>query len=651
MEVSIIRVEGLQEDLNSTGCYVSVDSKLYDVITPLSSDNPDAAVELPCKGELRLIIKNMSQESYVIGSVSVSLELLPESGFCWLPLFETLNKDQVFDFEQEFQPPRVLISVNEAGGFQLPKIEELSSNPITPVEGVKMSVQHSRTGSIDEHWITRVTELEQRLDEERWKYHQELADLKESMISNDQCAAKAVNKLEQECIEKDVEIGKLKSQIQLLSNGKDQAKGFEAKEAKYNAEIEERDVEIGKLREVLNELQSKQAEILSREVGLSNFSKDEFQQTVDDLITQNKELQSLYELADNDRMQMEDQLKDMTSQLELEVAECINLERHNCELKEQVKHLTEELKQKRVRSREPSVDRLIECKRPESAKKDERAKLKLKIDELKDCVKELTSQNEVLADELDYAQSSLKEQNLKVERLSKENEALNAFKFEVEKSSELKDVTVADAEFKEFICRRGLERVILRKAEGEFLILDYTMKPYKKNGGLVLETHGGMQLVEELIKLALKGESTRSKQNLMSTMPARRTSASTGLTNRANIHRRTNTELLDLSLSEKSKATDISYSSQKEDLAHKPPKVRKISSRPATSRKENENIQGNRIEPERDHTPSKTLFKATVASLSKNRTPTPASTTPVRERVQKRISRPSERQVQRVPFK
>lgn len=648
MEVSIIRVEGLQKDLNTTGCYVSVDNRLYDVITPLSADNPEAAVELPSSGQLRLIIKNMAQDHDVIGSVSVGLDLLPESGFCWLPIYENLEEDQVFDFDQEFQPPRVLISVNETEAYLLPKIDEISSNPATPIDTMKpLELKPVKTGFDEEHWVSRVNELENKLKDDRWKFQQELGSLKEDMLAREQDSGMALSKLEQENLDKGSEIERINRLLQLKD-----AKAHQASETltQCQAQLEERNSEIEALREALAELQLKQSEALCQETVLTNFSKEEFQQTLDDLVTQNKELQNLYELADNDRQNLEEQLKEASSNLELEVNECIGLERYNAELKDQVKHLTEELKLKRPRSREPSLDRLIDNKRPDNSK-EELTKLKLKVEELKDSLKELTSQNEVLAEELDYTQSSLKEQNIKVERLVKENEALNDFKTEVERSTELKDVFQADVEFKEFIAKRGLDRIIQRQGEGEYVLADYFLKTYKRNCVFAVEAHGGMQIVEELIKLALKAESTRSRQTFVSQLPVRRSSASSGAPKKANSHRRTNTEQLDLSLSDKSKAGDISYISvSKEDPVSKPSKVRKTISRPVTSRKDNENIPCNgKVESDHDQTPSKSLFKSTVASKSKLRAP--ASTTPTRERVQRRASRVVERVVHRVPFK
>lgn len=644
MEVSIIRVEGLQEDLNTAGCYVSVDNRLYDVITPLSVENPDA-VELPSSGQLRLIIKNMAQDHDVIGSVSVSLQVLPESGFCWLPLYDSFDDDQVNDFDQEFQPPRVLVSINEGGSELLSKIDEIISNPTTPLMTMKMPVHYSRTGSVDELWITRATELEQKLEEERWKYMRELADFKETMLLNESSAAQTATKLREDCNAKDAEIAKLNDELrQLMDRGK--ADETSTLASQLRGEVEERDVEIGKLREVLIDLQTKQAELFSHEAAFSNFSVDELQTTLDDLLAQNNDLQGLYEQADNERAGLEDRVKDLTDQLEFEASEVVALEKINSELQEQVGQLSDKLKQS---AGEPRMDQVLNCQQLDNFQ-NEAALLKLQVDELKAELKQHATRNAALTEELAYTQTSLTEETIKACQLMKDNQALTASKLELNRSSNLKDQRQADIELKELISRRGFEGVIRRKAEGEYTVADYTLRPYKFNGNLAFEVHGGMLIVEELIKIASKSNTIRPRKSLLYTMPIRRTSTSAG-TSRTSTHRRTNTEHLDISLSERSKITDISCSSaSKEDKSqNRPPLKRKSVSRPSTCRKENESSVGNRSEATLPTTRS--VIKA-PGPINKITFRAASSITPVRERNLKRVNRTVERIVgARVPFK
>jgi hypothetical protein len=110
-ELLLVRVEGLGADLAAAGCYVSVDQKLYDVITPLHGDT-DNAVELPEEGTLRLIFKDMADQDTALASVSLPISLLPEAGCCWLPLFTNIDNDFIDMIEGEITPPKILVSTD-----------------------------------------------------------------------------------------------------------------------------------------------------------------------------------------------------------------------------------------------------------------------------------------------------------------------------------------------------------------------------------------------------------------------------------------------------------------------------------------------------------------------------------------------------------
>jgi hypothetical protein len=639
MEVSILRVDGLQLDLNTAGCYVSVDNKLFDVITPLCPDNPEAAIELPSNGQLRLIIKNMALDHDVVGSVSVSLELLPESGFCWLPLYEDLDYDQVTDFDQEFQPPRVLISINEAGACQLPRIEE--SPPATPV---KHSVQHSRTGSIDEMWITKVTELEHKLEEERWKSCRDLADIKQALLEKDRTLAETVASFEQSCADKDSEIARLKTEAQ-QSHHHEAVTG--QAESRHRAQLEERDEEIMKLREVLTELQAKQAELMSHEEVFSSLRRDELQMTLDDLMAQNNELQGLYDQAHSDRLQLEEQLRETGEQLEQETYERLSLERYSDQLNEQVSQLEEELRMKGVRTEEPSFDLLMDV-RPESGK-DERIKvkeLKLRVDELTESMGDLTTQNRVLAEELDSSLRSLKEQSCKVKQLSEENAVLK--QREAERQAKLKEAE--DAELTDKLGVGGVDRANER---GSLRLLMDSMRQFGDSTGRDCGQERSCEGTQgrhsaDFGKLPAKADSTRQRLALKGPQPTRRIASSTRLSTRAVSHRRTSTEQLDHSLKARPKACKISYSSVcKEDTPVKSVTTHYLTSRQGTSRKENERTSQGEVK--RDHTPSKALYQAAV--VSKGKAQAVLCVTPVKDRGSNRITRTSAQKSARMPFK
>jgi hypothetical protein len=109
LELSVVRTEGLNADLSSLGCYISIDGRLFDVITPLNSNNEEIVSELPTHGTLRLIVKSMTEQDEVLGSVSVPLSTLPSEGFQWLPLFENLEEDEISKLPEDVDLPRILL--------------------------------------------------------------------------------------------------------------------------------------------------------------------------------------------------------------------------------------------------------------------------------------------------------------------------------------------------------------------------------------------------------------------------------------------------------------------------------------------------------------------------------------------------------------
>ena len=152
LELHILKVQGVNTDLSIVGCYVSLDGRLYDVITPLGSPAPDSVVLLPTSGQLKLMIKKMSSgDDQVIGSVSFSLNLLPcVGGQFWLPLFESFQEDTVTSLAGESQGPRLLLRASMPR--LLPPVHEMSENSI---EDSSVDQQPARTP--DESNVSRLT--------------------------------------------------------------------------------------------------------------------------------------------------------------------------------------------------------------------------------------------------------------------------------------------------------------------------------------------------------------------------------------------------------------------------------------------------------------------------------------------------------------
>lgn len=615
MEVSLIRFEGMQVDLNAAGCYVSVDNKLYDVVTPLSSDNPEAAVDLPSSGLLRLIVKNMSTDHEVIGSVSVELASLPESGVCWLPLSTILSEDQVLNFEDECPLPRVLIGINEAVGFQLQQLDLFRSSAYCTPE---VTERNSIASVIGSNVQAKLTHLQQMLEENRTKYDCNSEELNrrldesfrsESEVAADPCQSDRTRPLSDLKLDRDQRVKAPQLHSEAIS------------------EDYQKDAEILRLQEALKDLNSRHADLLSL------FPSGKAQLPVEELSRRNDELTRVCNLAESERLQLELKLRAVTAEAKREAYETKLL-------KEQVDHLTEELKSMMPRS-SPYEGRTEEVGKV--------TELEQTVEELQDTIKELRTQYEVVVEELDYAQTSLNEQNVKFELLMQDNAALTQFKTDIERVEDYKEVSLADAEFKEFLRRRGLERLIVRKGEGEYCIENYALKTFRKNGVLSIEATGGLQIVEELIGLALKNENTRSKLSLNVVFPTRRNTGSIGPAERPVMHRRASTELFDQCLSEKSRANELNCFSSKDDLHSTVLKPEKEACRPMMSRKENDQSASNLQAVTRDPTPTKSIFKTTVSSRSK--LASPAHNTPVRERNFNRVIRSSDKSAQRIPFR
>jgi hypothetical protein len=122
IEIGILRTEGLSIQSQSIGCYVQIDGRLHDVITPLNAENQENEVLVPTSGLLRLIVKNMGCAAEVLGSVSFELKILGSEGFQWLPLFSNMAKDQIYKLPEEVDKNKLLILVNPK------KVESLNKN-------------------------------------------------------------------------------------------------------------------------------------------------------------------------------------------------------------------------------------------------------------------------------------------------------------------------------------------------------------------------------------------------------------------------------------------------------------------------------------------------------------------------------------------
>lgn len=213
---SVLKVEGLHGDLSLAGCYITIDGRLYDVLTPLSSHIQENMLELPKEGNLRLIMKTMSQGDDIQGSVSIPVQLLPESGLQWLPLFEKLDEDKLDQIHENVGFPRVLVSLSNVRILSpVQELDEMSTfneadfkqdleeNPphlssfstaLDMLRGEDCADEKAMLRTINElqdhirqlqschaekenAMQMKILELEQNLHEEKWKFKHELGKI------------------------------------------------------------------------------------------------------------------------------------------------------------------------------------------------------------------------------------------------------------------------------------------------------------------------------------------------------------------------------------------------------------------------------------------------------------------------------------------
>ena len=124
-KVQILRCEGVQCIDKNLGCYIIVNKELSDVITPIPSSDFNLSstqisemskIEIPCKGELKLILKATHGDPLYMGSVSVNIQNLPPKGFIWLPIFQNIENDSVHNLAGKISTPKILISIEKPAG-------------------------------------------------------------------------------------------------------------------------------------------------------------------------------------------------------------------------------------------------------------------------------------------------------------------------------------------------------------------------------------------------------------------------------------------------------------------------------------------------------------------------------------------------------
>ena len=77
LALSILKVEGIGEQ---SGCYIILNEKLLDVVSIIDTQINENCIELPLKGELKILVKALSKNENIQCSVSIDIEALPAEG-------------------------------------------------------------------------------------------------------------------------------------------------------------------------------------------------------------------------------------------------------------------------------------------------------------------------------------------------------------------------------------------------------------------------------------------------------------------------------------------------------------------------------------------------------------------------------------------
>ena len=115
MKLTIQSLEG-GGDCSVLGCYVTVDTHLYDIITPLGPAAQSDSIDIPSDGLLRLSVRSMGREDRLLGGVAVPISLLRAGKEAWLPLKLQFESEVLTALAGECKAPRILVRV--AGGRQ-----------------------------------------------------------------------------------------------------------------------------------------------------------------------------------------------------------------------------------------------------------------------------------------------------------------------------------------------------------------------------------------------------------------------------------------------------------------------------------------------------------------------------------------------------
>lgn len=240
MKIRIVKTESewIQPSL---GCYVSVNNKLVDVITPLNDPHELSPIEILPQGFLRLVVRDMGKSDGFLGSVSMHINLLSNlTSSVTLPLFNSPNTDTLHSIPSSTQVPRVTIQVlNEAEGEKSPDPKEKTivkalnykQNKELPKNTTKFEWDNEEK-DVMMIFEKELEKLQEDLMREKEKYNQaqvKYADLMNTLKINCERAQQREGLLLELIAEKEEKISK-NIQINLELQGKTRKLEFDCKQ-------------------------------------------------------------------------------------------------------------------------------------------------------------------------------------------------------------------------------------------------------------------------------------------------------------------------------------------------------------------------------------------------------------------------------------
>ncbi|CAG9317958.1 unnamed protein product [Blepharisma stoltei] len=557
LEISLIKTEGFSELIENLGCYITIDDRLHEVVTPLHVENcENSTIEIPSFGIIRFIIKGVGHEK-AEGSVSMGISVLPQEGTLWLPLYDSISEDYITMIPTQTQTPRLLISMNQFTFLTpVPDVTECDQSSFLDHDFSRFSCRQSQEPT-NKFLMENNKSLRAKILELETKLQEEFADkIKDSVeLTNDNIT---------------FQVESLKSQYnQLLEVKNDiekQARSFETlyKEEKYQREHLEKQVNklaqefevyvdtIGKKeKSMLNELENKEKEIgemtqkiseLSMRLKNAEHEKEELKEKLeissckDSANKLQERLHQVLELFEESEFQRkllqekleqassqnEEQLKNFTEKLSSSTKYLENeISRLNSDLRDSHKKIAETENTLEERENEYSVK--LQASKVESLQlKETSFKLEEKEKENKELKIQLTTFSNKLRQSYDDIGQQAEQIKILTDRLAttkkKNYEQFQQIKLKESKSRDTtpRDSSLskskllsenADERFIEYLKNYGVENQFNKVAEGVYGFGgNKKVSVSIKNGSLVCRVGGGYMMIDQFLRLFITQE-------------------------------------------------------------------------------------------------------------------------------------------------